>query len=301
VLDPDRTAPRPTAEPSIVDAIRAAVLDAELAGLIWLLLEGGVPLVVAGPGLDQAALGARGAILGALLDLVPSERDTVHLQGATEDFAWLGSVEALGWRRTVPAADVAAHPSATLIVAGELGAEAPADTTGDRARLVVRALGTGFGLAATIEAGRLEDVLATLRRRPTLLTDDELSNLGVVVVLGGRTAAVLPRIVTAHYLRPLARDVHGHPQRLRPALLAAWDDRVGRFEHFAWGVAAELAGRVGRRAGDFEIERDRRAAILTALSAVDADGSSALDRGELRTALDRARIGASPTRGHRSD
>ena len=30
----------------------------------------------------------------------------------------------------------------------------------------------------------------------------------------------------AHYVRPLARDAHGHSQRLDPAVLATWDERL---------------------------------------------------------------------------
>ncbi len=275
------------------------MLDAELAGLLWLLVDGGVPLVVAGPGDDPAARAGRTTVLGALLDLVPASRGCLALQGDAEDFAWLGAAEALGWRRTVPAAAVPIVPGTTLILAGELGPGPPADTTGDRARLVVRSLGSGFGLAATIEAGRLEDVLATLRRRPILLTDDELSNLGVVIVLGGRSGAGPPRIVSAHYLRPLARDVHGHPQRLPPAVLAAWDDRIARFEHFGWGIAGELAARVERRTGDFELERERRAAVVAALAAVDHETPGAGDVAGVRAALERGRVADAPGGGGR--
>jgi hypothetical protein len=290
VLEPDRTTTRSTAGLTIVGAIRGGVLDAELAGLLWLLIDGGVPLVVAGPGTDPTARADRRAVLGALLDLVPSTRSGLELQGEAEDFAWLGVAEALGWHRTIPPVAVPADPAGTVLLAGELGAAAPADTTGDRARLVVRALGRGFGLGATIEATRLEDVLTTLRRRPIFLTDDELSNLGVVLVLVGRPDAALPRVATAHYLRPLARDVHGHPQRLPPAVLAAWDGRIARFEHFAWGVAGELAGRVGRRTGDFELERERRAAVLAALAVVDGEAPDAADANAIRAALERGRV-----------
>jgi hypothetical protein len=52
--------------------------------------------------------------------------------------------------------------------------------------------------------------------------------------------------------------MHGHVQKLGPAVLATWDDREGRFEHFGWGVTPELAIRTGRHAGDFEMELDRR-------------------------------------------
>jgi hypothetical protein len=66
-------------------------------------------------------------------------------------------------------------------------------------------------------------------------------------------------------VRPVARDQHGHLQRLGPAVLATWDPNEDVFEHFGWGVTPELAMRVGRRAGDFEIEVDRRRAYLEGL------------------------------------
>ena len=95
---------------------------------------------------------------------------------------------------------------------------------------------------------------------PCGLIDDELSHLGVVIVL--RPMPEGRRVVAAHYVRPVARDEHGHVQRLGPAVLTTWDPATDEFEHFGWGVIPELARRVGRRAGDFEIEADRRRDFL---------------------------------------
>ena len=303
-LDRDRAAaPRPTAGPTIVDAIRGGALDAELGGLLWLLLDGGIPLTVAGPGDDASAQVARAAVLTALLDLASPERIPRTLAGPDEDFSWLEAAESLGWRRSGPLDPVPAVPADTLILAGEIGSGPTADTTGDQARVVVRAVARGFALAATARAARLEDLLDELRRRPIRLTDDELTVLGVVAILeprarraspDGLVASGLPRLAAVHYLRPLARDVHGHPQRLPPAVLATWDGQIARFEHFAWGVAAELAARVGRRTGDFEREAERRTTVLTALSAVEPDGAPAVDRAALRATLDRARVTPEP-------
>ena len=108
----------------------------------------------------------------------------------------------------------------------------------------------------------------------------------------------LRRVVAAHYLRPLARDAHGHPQRLPPAVLATWDERIARFEHFSWGIAAELAGRVGRRTGDFERERERRSATLAAL-AMETEGQGP-DHTAVRVALERARLGGELAGGGRA-
>ena len=77
-------------------------------------------------------------------------------------------------------------------------------------------------------------------------------------------------------------------------MLATWDGRIARFEHFAWGIAAELAARVGRRTGDFEREAERRASVLTALSAEDPGRALVADRSALRRSLDRARLAPQP-------
>jgi hypothetical protein len=283
--------------PTIVDVLRDGILDSESAGLLWLLADGGVPIVVAG---DDA----RSGVVGAILDLVPATRRQLVLAGPTEDFKWLAGAEGLGWVRTDPADPEPADPGTTTLLAGELGLDPPADLTGDRARLAIRALGRGFGLIATIDAAGLDEVFATLRRRPIFLTDDELTNLGVVLVVGrgadddaGSNDGPRMRVLAAHYVRPLARDVHGHTQRLPPAVLATWDGRMGRFEHFAWGIAAELAERVGRKVGDFEAESERRSVVLASL-AVATDEPQ--DRDSLRARLDRQRAaGAADPTVHR--
>ncbi len=280
-----RGAPDVPEAASILGAIRRGTLDPELAGLLWVLLEGGVPLVVAGPGGAPVDLERRRMTLDLLLDLVPADRFRRTLS-QTDEFPWLAERASLGWSRTLSIPEQGPTPARTgasnlaqpaplaelgrsLLLAGELGAAPPADTVGDRARLVVRALGLGFGLGATVQGARLEDVVETLRAQPIGLTDNELSHLGVVVVLAPGDDTQPTRVAAAHYLRPLARDAHGHTQRLPPAVLATWAPGQRRFEHFAWGVAAELADRVGRRAGDFELERARRAEALTGLAALD--------------------------------
>ena len=71
-----------------------------------------------------------------------------------------------------------------------------------------------------------------------------------------------PRVTAAHYLRPLVRDAGGHERRQRPAVLATWEPGGDRWEDFAWGIGPDLAERCRMRAGDFEVERGRRAALL---------------------------------------
>jgi hypothetical protein len=247
---------------SVESLVREGALDAELAALLSILVEARVPLIVAGE-VDAAA---RTAVLDALLESLPVGTRRIPLAGPTEDFGWLPEAESLGWRPDGPtpgrAMPAPATPDATVILAGDLTRDELGATWAGVVRIAARAVSLGYGLAGAIAADSLEGVFDGLRSTPFRISDDELSRLGIVVVLAEATGSV-PRIAAAHYVRPVARDMHGHLQRLGPAVLAT-SDRDGRFEHFAWGVTPELALRTGRRAGDFEIEQERRRDELTA-------------------------------------
>src|SRR6186997_1713107 len=123
---------------SIVELIDGGVLDAELAGLAWLLLEARLPLIVAG--LAQGA--GKTTLFEALLDFLPSTIRRIDLAGVDEDFAWLPEAGALGWRSTGPPADppaIPASPASSFLVAAELSAHLPLYTWGPAARTLVRA------------------------------------------------------------------------------------------------------------------------------------------------------------------
>lgn len=268
---------------SIVELIQAGTVDAELAATVWLLLDGRVPLVVAA---DDVTLERRTAVLEAFLDFTPDELRLVELAGAGETFDWLPQASELGWSsadrvgaagaewqgeerqrgRGSPSTGTGppVRPDDTVLVALDLSADTPQSTWGEAARLAVRAASIGYGLAATTAAGSLDEVFAGLRSAPVRLTDDELSRLGVVLVLRG-IADERVRVAAAHYVRPVVRDVHGHLQRLGPAVLATWDEGTDTVEQFGWGIAPELASRVGLRAGDFELEVAARRLVLEAL------------------------------------
>lgn len=247
---------------SIAELIQAGTLDTELAATLWLLLEARVPLLVA-----AAARGVgKSTLVGALLDFVPPDLRIVEVAGTDETFDWLPQASELGWPGTArrQVAGPAVRPDTTVLLVPELSDHSPAYTWGEAARIVVRAASIGYGLAATIHGDSLDDVFDALGSDPVRLDDDELSQVGIVLILrevgGGRR-----RVVAAHYVRPIVRDVHGHLQRLGPAVLATWDPSGEEFEHFGWGVIPELAIRVGRRAGDFELEAAARRAFLDGL------------------------------------
>lgn len=261
---PGRRAFRPVPpEPrSIVELIRDGTLDSELAAQVWLLVGARVPIVVAA----EAQNVGKSTLLFALMAFLPPDVRVVELAGETETFAWLPQASELGWpgiARPAPDGDHV-RPESTVLLVPELSDHLPAYTWGAAARVAMRAASIGYGLAATIHADALDEVFDALRQPPVRLTDDELSHLGVVIVVR-RLEDDRRRVVAAHYVRPVARDIHGHVQRLGPAVLATWDPAADAFEHFGWGITPELARRIGRPAGDFEIEVDRRRAYLDGL------------------------------------
>jgi flagellar protein FlaI len=268
-LQRGRWAVRHVAPPprSIVDLLRSGTLDADLAATTWLLLEHRVALLVAADGHGTG----KSTLLEALLAFVPTDIRRVDLQGDEETFDWLPQASELGWdrtpgrRRADERAAAPVRPDTTVLVAAELSDHLPSYTWGSAARIAVRAASIGYGLAATIHADALEAVFATLAGPPVELSDDELSRLGVVLIVR-RLRDDRRRVIAAHYVRPTARDEHGHVQRLGPAVLATWDETADRFEHFGWAIAPELASRIGWRPGDLELEIDRRRAYLDHLA-----------------------------------
>ena len=234
--------PVPPEPRSIVELIRDGTLDAELAATIWLLVEARVPLLIAGD--DQGT--GKATLLGALLDFVPPETRMVELAGASETFDWLPQATELGWPGAPKPAPGRApvRPDTTLLVAAELSGDLPAFTWGEAARLAVRAASIGYGLAATIRAGSLDAVFDELRRPPVRLTEDELSYLGVVLVLH-RVDGNRRRVVAAHYVRPVVSR--------RPRSPAT--SRAGRPRDLGSGARSARALRLGCHAGAGDADR----------------------------------------------
>ncbi len=196
-------------EPVITRELNDQTLDAELASLLWLLVEAGVPLTVTGrPGGRHRLRSAIQALTG----------------GAGWSVAGVGALEG------------AVHDAVTL-----------------------------------------DELLKLLAAPPHLLSEDQLRELGIVLVLD-RTPGVDRRVVAAHYMRPVERDREGHLQRRPPALLSAWDESTGRLEHFAWGVTAELASRAGMSTAVFEALHLERAAFLGGLAAAGIDEGASMAR-----------------------
>ena len=149
-----------SSEEPLAALVRAGVLDAELAALAWLTAEAGIPFVVAGePGTGRAAL------RDALVQLLPAGATIRRLAGEAETFGWMPEAVELGWRHEGPwgqssgeaeTADdgVAAGAGGPVVMVADLepggpGVGAGTGTWGERARVAIRAVAVGYGLAAT--------------------------------------------------------------------------------------------------------------------------------------------------------
>ncbi len=241
------------------DLLRGAVLDSELLALLWVLLEARFPVVAVG----RSAMGT-GRVIDDLAGLLPTVA-RIRAVAPDDDFAWLAEATELGWRRdrtgASPAVDRLSSTDGVLVARG---LAQPGGIDGERARIVVRALALGFGLLATMDGDGLDDVLNALHDPLVGADQDERSRLGVVLAV--TDVAGEPRVDAAHYVRPIALDTHGHVQRLPPAVLATWNPAGAAWDHFAWGVAPDLAGRLGVTPLELEREQARRAAALLELA-----------------------------------
>lgn len=241
--------PSAEAASTLPGLVRRRLLDASLAALAWLLLERGVPVLIAG---DRAA-GA--SLLEGLVDELADDRR--------------------------PETTAPSSPGRLVRIAGTLERDTPPGIL----RAALAATTGRSGLAALVGAPDLAGVLDVLARQG--LTDDEASFLGVVLVVERRSeVGHEPRLTVAHYLRPLVRDAGGHERRQRPAILATWEPGGDRWEDFAWGIGPDLAERCRMRAGDFEVERARRAALVSDLVARGDLDAGALEAAARRPAAD---------------
>ncbi|MBI2763855.1 MAG: hypothetical protein HYX54_08925 [Chloroflexi bacterium] len=228
---PDRGRPVPAAAvpgepPSLVELVRRGTLDAELAALVWVLVEGRIPLILAAP----ADLVERRRPAEVLRGILASLRPDLGIAGLDAiDLA--RPLAARTARELVHGDRPGGMAVATSLEAlyDDLGAPPPVGLTADERSFLGCVLVLGEDAPPPVAAAD-----------PAMAPEPAL------------------RVLAAHYVRPLHRDEHGHAQLLGPAVLATWDPAAGAFEHFAWGVLPEIAARLGRRTGDLEADLHHR-------------------------------------------
>ena len=216
--------PMPPEPRSVVELIRAGTLDAQLAATLWLLIEARVPIVVAAEG--QGA--GKSTLLGALLDVPAARRPggRAGRRGRDLRLAAAGGGARLARGRGCPAPNDARRPTNGRVDASgpttpscsppSCRTTCPSYTWGAEARIAIRAASIGYGLAATIHA----DFARRGLRRPAPPAGRGSTTTSCRISASSSSCAGSMtdrrRVVAAHYVRPIARDMHGHVQRLGP-------------------------------------------------------------------------------------
>ena len=220
---------------SMAQIIAMGSVDAETVGLIWLLMEHGASLTVAGPTDPQPGVG-KTTTLNALLQFLPEGTALAYMAGMYEDF---------GFTR-LPDID----PTKTYALCNEVSDHLPIYMWGRVARRYLTLPIQGYHVATSVHADTIDDVIAmyshTLHVRP-----EDVRRLGLVVNIGlvGRTYPLRRRWFTTHFLQPYANPKQ--PDKVVSVPLSLWNEYDDTFEHADASILDDLAQWIGLSAHEF--------------------------------------------------
>lgn len=234
---------------SIAEIIAAGSMTADVAALLWLLLEGGSSIIVSSP----PRLAGKTTTLTALLGFLPERTWVYYSSGQTETF-------------DVPPLE---DGVATYLMINELSNHLPIYTWGTAALRAFDLLGQGYSLAATMHAENAAHTLAILERElgapPPLL-----ARVDVVLSLRARSDG---RAIDRHVCELALAGPDGDGYRIdvlgtrgpgEPAFVLC--DSAGE----------AVARRLGRDVAAVERERAERRALLAELASGNSDDSEAV-------------------------
>ncbi|HEV2655456.1 MAG TPA: hypothetical protein VGU68_20090 [Ktedonobacteraceae bacterium] len=231
---------------SMAQIIALGSVDAETAGLIWLLLEQGASLTVAGPTDPQPGVG-KTTTLNALLQFLPEGTALAYMSGMYETFAFT----------RLPDID----PAHTYALCNEVSDHLPIYMWGRVARRYLTLPAQGYHVATSVHADTIKDVLH-MYQRDLRLRPDEVRRLGLVVNIGlvGRLYPPRRRWFTTHFLQPSPDPTR--PDAVVPVPLSLWNEFDDTFEHADQAILDELASWIGMSSSDFTTALSQRIACL---------------------------------------
>ncbi|HLX55440.1 MAG TPA: hypothetical protein VKR83_00300 [Ktedonobacteraceae bacterium] len=210
---------------SIAQIIALGSVDVETVALVWMLLEHGASLTVAGPTEPRPGAG-KSTILHALLQFLPESAILAYMSGKYETFAFAG----------LPDAD----PAATYAVCNEVSDHQSTYMWGAAARRYLTLPAQGYHVVTSVHADTIDDVLH-LYQHDLRLRIEDLRRLGLVVNVGliGQGKLQRRRWLTTCFLRP--QPDPRHPEASIPLLLSRWNASTDTFEHADRAALDELA------------------------------------------------------------
>src|SRR6266702_3604501 len=133
---------------SMAQIIAMGSVDVETVGLIWLLLEHGVCLTVAGPTDPQPGVG-KTTTLNALLQFLPENTALAYMSGMYENFAFTRLPEI--------------QPEQTCALCNEVSNHLPIYMWGRVARRYLALPEQGYHIATSVHADTIREVITMYR------------------------------------------------------------------------------------------------------------------------------------------
>src|SRR5690348_11146945 len=200
---------------TVAQIIALRSVDVETAALIWLLLEHGASLTVAGPTDPQPGVG-KTTTLNALLQFLPEGTALAYMSGMYETFAFTRS------------ADI--DPEHTYVLCNEVSDHLPIYMWGRVARRFLSLPAQGYHIATSVHADTIDEVLYMYQHSLRLKPED-MRRLGIFVNIGlvGRSYPARRRWFSTHFIQPEADTAH--PDTITPIPLSLWNKFDDTFEH----------------------------------------------------------------------
>ena len=232
---------------SMAQIIASGSVDAQTVALIWLLLERGASLTVAGPTDPQPGIG-KTTTLNALLQFLPEDTALAYMSGMYENFAFT----------QLPDID----PAHTYALCNEVSDHLPIYMWGRVARRYLNLTASGYHVATSVHADTIDDVL-NMYQHDLRLTAEDIRRLGLVINIGvvGYVYPLRRRWLTTHFL-PMQPDKNKRPDAIVPLPLSLWNDADDTFIHADQPILDELADWVRMTPTAFGAALQRRVGCL---------------------------------------
>lgn len=234
---------------SIAQIIALHSVDVETAALIWLLLEHGASLTVAGPTDPQPGVG-KTTTLNALLQFLPEGTALAYMSGMYETFAFTRS------------ADI--DPAHTYVLCNEVSDHLPIYMWGRVARRFLSLPAQGYHVATSVHADTIDEVLY-MYQHSLRLKHEDMRRLGIIVNIGlvGRSYPARRRWFSTHFVQPEVDTAH--PDTVTPIPLSLWNKFDDTFEHADQTILDGLATWAGISSQQFNQALKARVTCLQKL------------------------------------
>ena len=235
---------------SVAQIIALGSVNVETAALIWVLLEHGVSLTVAGPTDPQPGVG-KTTTLNALLQFLPEGTGLAYMSGMYENFAFT----------RLPDID----PASTYALCNEVSDHLPIYMWGRIARRYLTLPAQGYHVATSVHADTIDDVLSMYQHDLRLSVDD-IRRLGLVINIGliGKVYPARRRWFTSHFMQP--QPDPNNAGKVIPVPLSLWNQVDDTFEMADQFLQTDLASWIGCTPDEFQAAQQLRVECLRELS-----------------------------------